>query len=64
MEGPMEKRLLKMLEAAEVIGVGRTKIYELVASGELPCVHIGRPVRIPMAAIEDFVRRLQEESAS
>lgn len=59
----MEKRLLKVGEAADLIGLGRTKTYELVASGQLPSVHIGRAVRVSIGAIDDFVRRLQDEDA-
>jgi len=58
----MEKRLLRVCEAADLIGLGRTKTYELVASGQLPCVHIGRAVRVSTSAIDDFVRQLEEES--
>ena len=58
----MEKRLLRVSEAADMIALGRTKTYELVASGQLQSVHIGRAVRVSMSAVDDFVQRLQEES--
>ena len=37
--------LLRINEAADVLGIGRTTVYELVANGELPVVRIGRSVR-------------------
>ena len=58
----MEKRLLRVSEAADMIALGRTKTYELVASGQLQSVHIGRAVRVSMSSVDDFVQRLQEES--
>ena len=60
----MDKLLLRVDEAAELIGLGRTKTYELVASGQLPAVHIGKAVRGATSAIEEFVRRLQADTRS
>jgi excisionase family DNA binding protein len=44
-----EALLLKPEDAARRLGVGRSKTYELLRSGELPSVRIGRSVRIPLA---------------
>lgn len=49
--------LLRVDEAARRLSLGRSKTYELVATGELPVVHIGRAVRIPAAALSDWVAR-------
>lgn len=54
----MEKVLLTVEEAAERLSLGRTKVYELVARGELPSVVIGRCRRVPVQALEPFVERL------
>lgn len=51
--------LLTIPQAAERLGVGRSTVYELTAAGELEVVHIGRCARIPVAALDDFVRRLR-----
>ena len=56
------KLLLTIQEAAESLGVGRTKLYQLIASGELDTVSIGRARRITVESVEAFVLRLQEES--
>jgi excisionase family DNA binding protein len=42
-------------EAAQILRVGRTKIYALMARGELQSVRIGKSRRIPYAAIEAFI---------
>ncbi len=44
-EGPPQRLLLRIPEAAETLGIGRTKIYELIATGELPTIRVGRAVR-------------------
>ena len=49
--------LLTMVEAARVLSIGRTTMYELVDAGEIDVVHIGRSARVPIAAVEDFVER-------
>ena len=52
-----EHLLLRVTEAAALLGIGRSKLYELLAAGELPIVRIGRSVRVPAAALEQWVER-------
>jgi excisionase family DNA binding protein len=58
--------LVRPQDAAASLGVGRTTLYELMRSGELPLVHIGRSVRIPTHALRAWVERhlSDRESAS
>lgn len=49
--------LLKIPEAADVLAIGRSTVYELIAGGQLETVHIGRAVRITRASVESFVER-------
>ena len=58
-----EPLLLRINEAAQALGVGRSTIYELTAAGELTTVHIGRAVRIPMRSIRSYSERLEGEQA-
>lgn len=51
----MEKLLLKPEEAAEVLSVGRDRLYALIASGELRSLKLGRSRRIAVADLEAFV---------
>jgi excisionase family DNA binding protein len=51
------KLLLDVVEVAGVLGCGRTYVYELINRGELRPVKLGRLTRIPVASVEDFVRR-------
>jgi excisionase family DNA binding protein len=45
-------------EAARRLSVGRTTIYELMASGELQSVNIGRCRRVPVSSLSSFVNKL------
>jgi len=49
--------LLKIPEATELLAIGRSTVYELIALGHLETVHIGRSVRVTTASIESFVDR-------
>jgi len=51
----MEKLLLRPNEAAELLGVGRSTIYALLASGDVPSVRVGRSVRLPLEALKQWV---------
>ena len=57
----MEKMLLKPLEAAQTLGIGRTKIYELIACGEIPSIRIGRSVRVPVYALRKWIERQNKD---
>ncbi|HZU60732.1 MAG TPA: helix-turn-helix domain-containing protein [Solirubrobacteraceae bacterium] len=47
--------LLRVEEAARLLRIGRSKLYQLLARGELPVVRIGRSVRIPRRALEEWI---------
>ncbi len=49
--------LLTVTEAARALGVGRSLVYELVTAGEIASIKIGRARRIPVPALEAFVRQ-------
>jgi excisionase family DNA binding protein len=53
--------LLRPEEAAEVLGIGRSTLYELLAAGQIESVHIGKARRIPVASLEQYVERLRAE---
>lgn len=53
-----ERLLLTVVEAAAILGVGRTKAHELIAGGDLQLVHIGRAARVPLVAVHRYVDAL------
>ena len=54
---PRPRILLSVPEAAYELGVGRTRVYELMRDGDLESVHVGRLRKIPVSALVDFVER-------
>ena len=52
--------LLTPEEAAKRLSVGRTTVYELMGSGQLDSVTIGRSRRIPTDALNEFVNRMRQ----
>ncbi|MBO1750497.1 helix-turn-helix domain-containing protein [Actinotalea sp. BY-33] len=49
--------LLSVEETGYLLGIGRTRVYELMKSGALESVHVGRLRKIPAEALRDFVER-------
>ena len=47
---------LTVLEAGQVLRVGRSVTYELVRSGQLRSVRIGRSIRIPRNALVEYLQ--------
>lgn len=50
--------LLTVEEAAELLRLGRTRTYQLVMSGRIPSVTIGRRRLVLRAGLEEYVRSL------
>lgn len=50
--------------AAEMLGIPRTKMYQILASGRVRSVKLGKYRRIPVAEIQAFLQReLDAQSA-
>lgn len=55
----MEPRLLHPVpSAAAVLGIGRSTLYQLIASGEIEVVKIGRRTLVAQTELERYVREL------
>jgi excisionase family DNA binding protein len=54
----MEKLLLTPEEAAEALGVGRSRVNDLMRTRQLPSVRIGKSRRVTVAAVHAYVERL------
>ncbi|KJK11904.1 hypothetical protein UB45_11825 [Terrabacter sp. 28] len=59
----MEKLLLSPEEAAEILGVTRSTIYDLMRMRILASIKIGRRRLVPVDACKEMVERMVEESA-
>jgi excisionase family DNA binding protein len=57
-----ERGLVTIKQAARMLRLGRSTIYELIADRQLEVVHIGRSARVPVASIEALISRLRRAS--
>ena len=55
---PVDKVLLAPEDAAELLGIGRTKVFQLMATGELGGEPIDRCRRVTPGALIEFARTL------
>jgi excisionase family DNA binding protein len=63
-EGTPQRLLLRIPEVAETLGIGRTKIYEMIATGELPTIRVGRAVRISVNTLQKWVEEREQQGTS
>ena len=56
-----EQVLLTTVQAARVLGIGRTSVYALMKEGLLHPVHVGRSCRISWAELERFIACLESD---
>lgn len=49
--------VLSVPELAAVLQIGRNAAYNLVKSGEIRCVRIGRNIRIPQSALLNYLNQ-------
>jgi excisionase family DNA binding protein len=52
----VRKEWLSLKEVQELLGIGKTKAHELVTTGEIPAVRIGRCVRISRMELDEWLR--------
>lgn len=43
-------------ETAKALRVGRNRVYDMVACGELPALRIGRSIRVPADALNTWIK--------
>ena len=56
------KELLRPSDVAPLLGVSRNRVYQMIQEGTLPAVRIGGAIRIPRAAWERWLARLEEKA--
>lgn len=57
MDSKTDKLLLRIPEAGEIVGCGKSKAYELAANGEWQTVSTPFGRRVVRAALEEWVAR-------
>lgn len=58
-----DRKLLTVPEVMAALALGRSKVYDLIRSGQLESLKIGRDRRVPADALDSFVTRLRQEAA-
>jgi len=66
-EGPRRRHVrlvYSVEEAADLLGIGRTFMFQLVATSEIDSFKIGNRRKIPRDAIDGYINRLRAEQAA
>ncbi|MDZ4719653.1 MAG: helix-turn-helix domain-containing protein [Roseiflexaceae bacterium] len=58
----VEPLLVRVEEAARMLSLSRSTIYEMMDAGDLPSVRHGTARRIPVAALRDWVVQQTQQS--
>ncbi len=53
-------RFLTVAEVADEMRVSRMTVYRLVHSGEIPAVRVGKSFRVPVEALQQYLRGAQD----
>lgn len=53
--------LLKISDVSLRLNIGKTSVYELIRSGRLTSVKIGKSIRVPTAAVYAFLKSLTQD---
>jgi excisionase family DNA binding protein len=53
----VQAELLRAEEVAQLLGVGRSKVFEMIRSRELPMIRMGRSVRVPPPELSEGDRQ-------
>lgn len=53
--------LLTVEEAARELGIGRTRMFDLIKARSVDSVKVGRARRVPAAALTEYVEKLRAE---
>lgn len=51
--------VLSVPELAAILHIGRNSAYELVKSGKIRSIHIGKNIRIPQSALLEYLQQDQ-----
>jgi excisionase family DNA binding protein len=55
----VQHEYLKVPEVAQILRIGRSRAYELVANGTIPAVKIGRSLRVSRKELERWLEEQQ-----
>jgi len=48
---------VRIRDACRLTGIGRSKLYELIAAGEIEVIKVGAITLVPISSLTSFLRR-------
>jgi excisionase family DNA binding protein len=61
---PLDPLLLKPGHVADLLGIGKSTVYLMLSTGELPQCRLGRRLRVPLAKLKIWVDNKSNEKAA
>ncbi len=58
---PAQPLLLSIPDVATSLGLGRSKVYELIAQEGLPVIRFGRAVRVSTVSLQKWVEQREQQ---
>lgn len=52
---------VRIPRAVEMLGIGRSKLYQFIQSGEIETIKVGRATLIPVDSLHEFVSRRRRD---
>lgn len=50
-----DRRVVSVIEASKILGIGKNLCYEAIRRGEIPALRIGKRLLVPKAALEQLL---------
>jgi len=60
----MDRLLLRVAEAATLMGISRSKAYELIGAEMLPAIRIGGSIRVPLDELRTWIKEQCQRPAN
>ena len=58
----MERKTVTVIEAAKILGIGRSAAYEGARTGQIPTIRIGKRILVPVAALERMLAQASNDA--
>jgi len=50
------EQLLDVTQAADILSIGKKKVYRMINKNQLPSLLVGKSIRIPREALNEWIR--------
>lgn len=64
MQESIQPLLLTIPQVAKTLNLGRTKVYHLIATKQLPVMHFGRAVRVSSSSLKRWIEQQEQHDKS